>query len=930
MNGPKKVGHIAVKISTLSHRRSPGFLGSHTCSALRSFVLLLLLALFFLAPAHAGPLSFQVYAQRDGLASDYVTSILFGPGGAVWIGTPNGATNVQDKYWVTYTTAHGLGGNWVSGMALGGDGKLYFATNGGGLTLFDGAARKTYNTSNSGIPSNYLTGVAIDKQNRIWVGTFGAGVARLEGEQWTRLTLANNYVNALALDASGHPWVATNEGAFFYDGQNWTRLSQATGLASNRVSALTIAPDGRVWFGTDSGATVYDGRRYRTYREADGLPDGSVRAIAVDAQNRAWFGTARGLALLEGSQWKTYALADGLAHNQVTTLALDAQKNVWAGTASGLSVLGASLQRPTTLPVVLVHGWHGPDSDKFEDSEFRFIKNYMERDGITPVYASGISPNRTLFQNAARLRDVIAETKTKTGAPKVDILAFSMGGLNTRAYLESTLYQNDVRRAIILGTPQAGVRTWYPLLTREIQDRPTEPSTIELTPEYAELFNRTHAPRPTVPYDLLIGDARDQPGLDLLKLFPPGDGLISVWSAHALTGPLVRHITNSDVHAWNPSPRPVDVASYLFPEQTYERFFRNAFRDGEARPIGFAAAPAPAVAPRNTTPLNVDTLRGGESVTRLIDVDAARSVRFFARWTSGDVNLSLRAPDGTRYTPDSFRQATYLKADIGSFVGYAILRAQAGTWSLTIQREDKGDAPITVTSYADLDADLRMNVSTDREWYPLGASVVVSATLSNRATHADVRARIEWLGDGVSPRGASTEVKLLEEGERGTYAEAITDLPHGGYYMLRIIAFGTSFARERQVLFAVSPGTAAFAAPAGTAKAQARVEGSPGKYSALVVEAPVNVKRAGEFALAATLRDARGQLVTALTAPQALQAGAQRATISIPGRDLRARGLDGPYTIDLVLMDASWAAIQVDEAKHALTTDALRAGEFGE
>ena len=45
------------------------------------------------------------------------------------------------------------------------------------------------------------------------------------------------------------------------------------------------------------------------------------------------------------------------------------------------------------------------------------------------------------------------------------------------------------------------------------------------------------------------------------------------------------------------------------------------------------------------------------------------------------------APDGARYTPEDFHQATYLKADIGSFIGYAIPRAQAGNGDVSGEHE---------------------------------------------------------------------------------------------------------------------------------------------------------------------------------------------------------------------------------------------------
>ena len=887
-----------------------------------SFTRLLIVALgvcaaLMLSRAHADTPAFQSFRQRDGLADNYVTSIAFARDGATWVGTTRGATSLQDKYWVTYTAAHGLGNAHITGIALLGD-KIYFATNGGGLTLFDGTTRKTYNTSNSQIPSNFLTAVAVDKLNRVWVGTSSAGIARLENEQWTRVSLNNNFVNALALDAGNNVWVATNDGAFFHDGKGVARFTTSNGLPSNRINTLLVAPDNRLWFGTDSGAAVFDGRTVRVYNERDGLPSPIVRALGADSQKRIWFGTLRGLTALDGTQLKTYTPNDGLADDVITAIAFDARNNAWVGTPRGASVVSSvQLARAFKLPVVLVHGWHTAESDKFDDTEFRYLRQYLERDGIPVFYAQGITPNHTLFQNAATLRNVIADVKTKTGATQVDVIAFSMGGMNTRAYLESSFYQNDVRRAIILGTPQAGVQLWYPLLVREIEDRPNEPSTIELSPEYATLFNRTHSPRATVPYDLLTGDARNQPGFDLLKLFPASDGLIEQYSAHALSGPLVRRIVNADAHDWNPNPLPFNITAYLYPIQTYERYLRNGLRDPDARPLGFAAAPVEPIASRNMTPTNIESLRPGESVTRTVTLDANRAARFLARWSAGDFEMKLRAPDGTRYEPTTPRDATYLKADIGSFTGYSITRAQPGTWQVITTRLDKATTPALVTTYTDLDADLRLSIGANRATYPANTPVVITATLTNRIAGADVRAKVQWLGDGKSPRGASIETRLSETSP-GSFSQSLTDLTRGGYYLARVTARGNGFAREQQILFAVSPQTASFA---GTPRYKLDDD-------ALVIESDVNVTRAGEFALAATLWSASGERVLSITAPIQFVNGAQVASIAIPKRDLRARGIDGPYAIDLVLMDASWAAIPVDEAIKVITTDAYRVKDF--
>lgn len=898
--------------------------------SLRGFILALcLFALCFSLPSSAQSLHYSSYTQRDGLADDYVTSIAFEPNtGAAWTGTANGASRIDGKYWTAYTSANGLGNSWVNGIVASPDGKIYFATYGGGLSIFDGPNRRTYDLSNSKIPGNYLTAIGVDTQHRVWVGTFGAGVGRFDGTLWNRYSLADNYINALALDANNNPWVATNAGAFYFNGSAWARLTQDNGLASSRVNTVAVAPDGRVWFGTDFGATVFDGKGFKSYRERDGLVNDSVRLFAFEPGGLVWIGTGRGVSVFDGINWTAQTRTDGLADNLIDAIAFDPRGNPWIGTPHGLSVTGPTLTKPVTYPVVLVHGWHGPDSDQLDDSEFRFLKKYLEADGISSFYAAGISPNRTLLQNAQILRDDIAGAKKVTGASKVDLIAFSMGGLNARAYLESSLYADDVRRVIILGTPEAGVRLWYPILTREIEDRPTEPSTIELSPEYAALFNSTHFPRASVPYDLLAGDARNQTGADLLKIFPPTDGLIDAWSAHALDAPNVRKISDTDLHAWNPTAEFFEPTSFLYPAQTYERFIRNALRDPDLRPMGVAAPHLEPIQPRNITPMNVDGLAAGQTITRAITIDANRAARFFTRWDRGDVNVELRAPDGTRYTPTNFRDATYLKADIGSFIGYAIPHALPGIWKLLASRTDQGQDVLRLTSYADLDADLQFAAVSDQPWYAANAPITLNATLSNRAGGADVRASVQWLGDGVTARGQSLVFRFDDKGG-GNYQTLLSqgpgtsNLSKSGYYLARITAHANGFDRERELLFGISPNTAKLE---GTPRA--RVEGAAGNYSALIIETEVNAARPGDFAVGVTLR-AGDQVIASVTAAAALKSGTQTVSVSIPGRDIRARGLNAPYTIDLVLMDASWVAAPIETRVQGLTINEYRANDFG-
>ena len=59
------------------------------------------------------------------------------------------------------------------------------------------------------------------------------------------------------------------------------------------------------------------------------------------------------------------------------------------------------------------------------------------------------------------LLPVIARVKAETGAQKVDIVAHSMGGLLTRAYIQSAEYAGDIGRFAMVGTPNEGSAKAY-------------------------------------------------------------------------------------------------------------------------------------------------------------------------------------------------------------------------------------------------------------------------------------------------------------------------------------------------------------------------------------------------------------------------------------------------------------------------------------
>jgi ligand-binding sensor domain-containing protein len=84
--------------------------------------------------------TWTTYTTADGLAGDYVSAIAAGPDGSIWFSTftetrppaGGGVSRLRvDGMWTTYTTADGLASDSISAIAAGPDGSMWFGGSGG-------------------------------------------------------------------------------------------------------------------------------------------------------------------------------------------------------------------------------------------------------------------------------------------------------------------------------------------------------------------------------------------------------------------------------------------------------------------------------------------------------------------------------------------------------------------------------------------------------------------------------------------------------------------------------------------------------------------------------------------------------------------------------------------------------------------------------
>jgi pimeloyl-ACP methyl ester carboxylesterase len=112
----------------------------------------------------------------------------------------------------------------------------------------------------------------------------------------------------------------------------------------------------------------------------------------------------------------------------------------------------ANGQNEKPLPVLLIHGY-ASDASVWGEWE-----KMLKKDGIKVTAVTFNDDDRCgdSESHAHELREIVTDFKEKTGADKINIVAHSKGGLDTRVYLARDLSNDDIANLIMIGTPNLG------------------------------------------------------------------------------------------------------------------------------------------------------------------------------------------------------------------------------------------------------------------------------------------------------------------------------------------------------------------------------------------------------------------------------------------------------------------------------------------
>lgn len=123
--------------------------------------------------------------------------------------------------------------------------------------------------------------------------------------------LPQESVHALLQSRDGYLWIATEDGAARFDGQNFHVLNHSTvqAFTSNDISCLAEDQAGDLWFGTSDGLVRKHGEEFRRFSEREGLPSDEIVALAASGSDLLVL-TTGGLAVWRHDHFERIATGD--------------------------------------------------------------------------------------------------------------------------------------------------------------------------------------------------------------------------------------------------------------------------------------------------------------------------------------------------------------------------------------------------------------------------------------------------------------------------------------------------------------------------------------------------------------------------------------------------------------------------------------------
>ncbi len=230
----------------------------------------------------------QIFDRRQGLPTEYFTSVAVDTRGVIWIGTfDRGVLEFDGRSWIHYTVEHGLPDNRIEDLAVDSAGRPWILTSGGKTARFIGA---TWEEMLLPVPDQHPV---YDTHKPDTAGMLDPAIRYLRDAALPEAGLGSAAGLCIGLDGMGNSVIGSKDRMYRFKESGWSIIDLPKGRESARPTAVCGTSRGELWLGTyGNGAFVLRRGVWHHVESISGLTGDHVLAIAEDAYGNVWLGTA--------------------------------------------------------------------------------------------------------------------------------------------------------------------------------------------------------------------------------------------------------------------------------------------------------------------------------------------------------------------------------------------------------------------------------------------------------------------------------------------------------------------------------------------------------------------------------------------------------------------------------------------------------------
>ena len=140
-------------------------------------------------------------------------------------------------------------------------GSMHIVLNESNHDLFNPYQFSNYDNKSTG--TNYIYDIFQDSRNRLWFATDGNGLTMLENGHYTyyheKNLLKDDHIYSITEDKSGHIWFSTaGAGIYRFDGKTFSNFGLKEGLSDLHISVLTTDGNGNIIIVNKAGLDILD------------------------------------------------------------------------------------------------------------------------------------------------------------------------------------------------------------------------------------------------------------------------------------------------------------------------------------------------------------------------------------------------------------------------------------------------------------------------------------------------------------------------------------------------------------------------------------------------------------------------------------------------------------------------------------------------